>query len=341
VLKGEFFMPEHLEPEEGRKPWGLLLPGQEESPPSRPAAYVPPATQRMPRSVTQVYPPLPAAPAGPAPAQARLGGLRPGYREVHPYQVPAGYGDDRVVALPRDPHWVFSYWEVSEGLRSAVRRQHGVDVWDLGQLTLRVYDVTDMLFDGTNAHRSWDVGVGEARAWYIHVGQPERDYCLDLGLLLPDGRFVFLARSNVVRTPGDSFSSVTDAEWLTLDDIYRLSLGLGQADSSAALVKAAARRLKELVSSPGVSSLSSPFGLAPGRPFWLSVGAELIVYGATEPEAALTLGGEAVALRSDGTFTVRMAFPDGDCELPVRARSAHTGEEQGVTLRFRRETTAP
>ncbi|MDI6870667.1 MAG: DUF4912 domain-containing protein [Bacillota bacterium] len=335
-------MPERLEPHKGRESRAVFFSTEEEPTSSGRPTYVPPAARHAPRPVTQVFPPLPpVSTEPPSPPPARRGGLRPGYRDVYPYEVPAGYGDDRVVAMPRDPYWIFAYWEIGEGLRSAVSRKLGCQVWEEGRLTLRVYDVTGVLFDGTNAHRSWDIGVGDARNWYINVGVPERDYCLDLGLFLPDGRFIVLARSNVVRTPPDSFSSLTDAEWLTLEEIYRLSLGLNQGESSEALVRAAAKRLRELVSSPGVASLMSPFGVAPGRrPFWLTVGAELIVYGSTEPGAALTLGGQSLPLRPDGSFTLRMTFPDGDLEMPFVARSTHTGEEQGVTLRFHRETAA-
>ncbi len=332
-------MPERLEPDKGRKSGAVLLSGEAGPRQVEQAAYVPPAARHTPRPVTQVYPPLPPASAGPPPPIPRAGGRRPGYRDVHPYELPAGYGDDRVVVLPRDPYWLFSYWEISDGLRTAVGRQHGPRVWEEGRLTLRVYDVTDLPFDGTNAHRSWDIGVGGASNWYVNVGTPDREWCLDLGLALPDGRFIVLARSNVVRTPADGFSALTDAEWLTLDEIYRLSLGLDQVGSSEALVKAAARRLRELVSSPGVSSLMSPFGGIPGkRPFWLTVGAELIVYGSTEPGATLSVAGQPVALQPDGTFALRLAFPDGRLELPIAARSAHTGEEHRVDLRFQRET---
>jgi hypothetical protein len=82
------------------------------------------------------------------------------------------------------------------------------------------------------------------------------------------------------------------------------------------------------------------FGGAAGqaRPFWLNVGAELVVYGSTEPGASLEAAGEPVELRPDGSFTLRLAFPDGDFALPLVARSAATGEEQGATLSFRRET---
>lgn len=302
-----------------------------------PERYVPLSSRRAPRSVTWVYPPLPAV----APTRrTRPGGPNPGFRDLYPFEVPAGYGDTRIVAMPRDPNWIFAYWELAEGLVDAIRREHGARVFEESRRVLRIYDVTEVDFDGINAHRCWDLDVGEARSWYVHVGEPARDYCVDLGLLTPDGRFVLLARSNVVRTPAEGFSALTDAEWMTLDDIYRLSVGLERSESSAALVKAAAGRLRELVSSPGLSSLMSPFGGAAGqaRPFWLNVGAELVVYGSTEPGASLEAAGEPVELRPDGSFTLRLAFPDGDFALPLVARSAATSEEQGATLSFRRET---
>jgi hypothetical protein len=61
------------------------------------------------------------------------------------------------------------------------------------------------------------------------------------------------------------------------------------------------------VSSLGISSLSSPLGGGmPAKGFWFNVNAELIIYGATEPDAKVTIGGHqiklpAVAVSSDGT----------------------------------------
>ena len=74
------------------------------------------------------------------------------------------------------------------------------------------------------------------------------------------------------------------------------------------------------------------------RGFWLVADAELVVFGATEPGAALTLCGEPVRLRDDGTFSVRMAFPDGKITMPVGAAAADGEQERGLTLRFERAT---
>ena len=54
-------------------------------------------------------------------------------------------------------------------------------------------------------------------------------------------------------------------------------------------------------------------GVAPRqRSFWLVADAELIVYGATDPSARLTIGGEEVPLSTDGTFRIQVPFRDGE-----------------------------
>jgi len=89
----------------------------------------------------------------------------------------------------------------------------------------------------------------------------------------------------------------------------------------------------------GVSS-DAMAGGAPARPagFWFNVNAELVVYGATEPDARLTVAGRGVRLRSDGTFSLRFALPDGEYELPCVAVSGAGAEARAARLEFRRRT---
>ena len=91
--------------------------------------------------------------------------------------------------------------------------------------------------------------------------------------------------------------------------------------------------------SPEVRPISSPAGgeMPVEHGFWLNVNAELVIYGATQPNARLTLAGESVRLRPDGTFSFRFALPDGRFELPLNAASAQ-GEVRHVNLSFTRAT---
>lgn len=88
-----------------------------------------------------------------------------------------------------------------------------------------------------------------------------------------------------------------------------------------------------------VTSVSSPFGGVPRqRGFWFNVNAELIIYGATEPDARVTIGDRQIKLRPDGTFSFRFALPDGQYSLPAAARSADGEETREAHLKFSRST---
>ncbi|MCK4325454.1 hypothetical protein KAW55_01710 [bacterium] len=85
----------------------------------------------------------------------------------------------------------------------------------------------------------------------------------------------------------------------------------------------------------------SSFGGSPvakRRGFWFVLDCELIVYGATEPDAKVTIQGRPVALRPDGTFTVRYALPDGVQEIKTTAVSADGIEERTITPTVSRKT---
>jgi hypothetical protein len=88
-----------------------------------------------------------------------------------------------------------------------------------------------------------------------------------------------------------------------------------------------------------VTSVSSPFGGAQRkRGFWFNVNAELIIYGATEPDAKVTIGERQIKLRPDGTFSFRFALPDGEYALPAAAQSADGVETRQAHLKFSRGT---
>ena len=129
---------------------------------------------------------------------------------------------------------------------------------------------------------------------------------------------------------------------LDVTELVREAAGEGASapSSSAALAAgeeaAGPKGIRRLAGE--VSSLEAG-GAAPGRrSFWFNVNAELIVYGATEPDAKLTVAGRPVKLRPDGSFALRFALPDGEYELPVRAVSADDAEVRSARLEFRRAT---
>ena len=140
------------------------------------------------------------------------------------------------------------------------------------------------------------------------------------------------------------------AKIINIDETRRVWMG------SLEITELIRRRLEQNVTSPvtafgapgftgpsGISSVTSPFGgegaaAAKGNGFWFNVNAELIIYGATEPDAKVTLGGHEIKLRSDGTFSFRFALPDGKYDLPAVAVSADGTDGRAAELKFSRET---
>lgn len=254
-------------------------------------------------------------------------------------ELPWGYGKDKIVLQVRDPWWIHAYWELTPMMRDKMIRELG-DQFYQARPVLRVYDVSNIIFNGTNAHRFFDIEIKlESNNWYIDVGGPGRSWCADLGLILPDDRFITIVRSNVVSTPLDGPSWITDEEWMIPDDLFARLYGMGFGfGRSSPVGKGWQERIRQqMVSSPGISS-SPVKKVQVQRGFRLVVDTELIVYGATEPDAKVTVQGKPINLRSDGTFSLRFAFPNGKQVIPVKAISADGVEERTITPIVDKET---
>ncbi|WP_347280095.1 MULTISPECIES: DUF4912 domain-containing protein [unclassified Leptolyngbya] len=74
------------------------------------------------------------------------------------------------------------------------------------------------------------------------------------------------------------------------------------------------------------------------RKFWLIADAELIVYGATEPDATVYINGEPIQLNPDGTFRFHMSFQDGLIDFPILAVAADGEQTRAMHMKFNRET---
>jgi len=70
----------------------------------------------------------------------------------------------------------------------------------------------------------------------------------------------------------------------------------------------------------------------------LDVNAELILHGSTEPGATLTIGGRIVKLSEDGSFRVRIPFPNGSLEYPIMTVSTDGEQASILHMHFTRET---
>jgi hypothetical protein len=125
--------------------------------------------------------------------------------------LPNGYGESRIVLMPRDPQWAYAYWDIPNDHKEALRQQGGV------RLALRFYDVTDINIDVQRPHSLQQYECDElAREWYLPVPVSDRDYIVEIGYVGVDGRWLLLARSAAVRIPPIYPSDWIDDQFITV-----------------------------------------------------------------------------------------------------------------------------
>ena len=180
----------------------------------------------------------------------------PGILDWGHVPLPGGYKEDRLVLLTIDPYWVHAYWELAA--HSAPEHPEGITE-ERGKVrpVLRVYDVTYIDFDGTNAHGFFDIEITpQARKWYINLWSPTNSLCAELGTIQPDGTFSPWIRSNIVHTPPAWASPHTEERWM------RVSWNQGQAvreDFGSLSVREPGRQDRREMDLPGGSASSEEF----------------------------------------------------------------------------------
>jgi hypothetical protein len=137
-------------------------------------------------------------------------------RAPRPEHIPWGYGHDRVTAMVVDPNRLYVYWELTDQAIEKAREglgKGGKDAW----VSLRVYDITGRIFDGTNAHGYFDIKVDRSdRQWFIHIGKPASTHLVDVGLMSFEGYFVKIVRSGRADFPRFEPSPDGTVDWLTV-----------------------------------------------------------------------------------------------------------------------------
>lgn len=156
-----------------------------------------------------------ASPSGAisSPAPARTADLRTAPPPVLG-DIPWGYGVNRITGMARDPEWIFVYWEISDAALAAARALLGDPQ---AGCSLRVYDTTNLDFNGLNPHLFWDIGVDRATNQYtLKVGRPAAAFHVDIGVRGASGAFAPVARSGSIEMPRDSVSPDHRVEWSTV-----------------------------------------------------------------------------------------------------------------------------
>ena len=251
---------------------------------------------------------------------------------------------ERIVVMVRDPYWLHAYWEIKRQSVERVQAAMSHD-WHTARPYLRLLEVSDPSSSSTSERVVRDIEVhGGVNNWYVHLDNSPASYRLELGYMGSGKKFFPLVRSNVVTTPEPGSSDAIDENWTDVaenfDKIYAMSGGYSPDNNSLEVQELFEERLRRPMGSPMVTRFGPGMdGLRPQiRDFKFEVDAEMIVYGVTNPDTHVSVRGEPVKLRHDGTFTVRMSLPNRRQVIPVVASSANGGEQRTIVLAVERNT---
>jgi len=268
-----------------------------------------------------------------------------------------------LVFLPRDPEWAYVFWQISETDRNKAQ--------SLGanKLCLRLYDVTGSHDGQFNQGTLREIAVDSfSTEWYLPIPVPDRDYKVELGYRY-GFKWMSLAFSSASHVPNahpseqilDKFvpfnlDSPSETNTAIISSNQDEVSGLHERLYHAATTFSKRSRVgseefmedKSISGSKGVINDSgagiwssganeSGAGLL-NKSFWLVADAELIVYGATDPQANLTIGGEKVPLAEDGTFRLQVPFRDGSQNYDIKAIDSAGNQERSITMKFDRTT---
>ena len=279
----------------------------------------------------------------------------------------------QLVFLPRDHQWAYCFWTISAGDKAQAQAAAAgslclrlADVTGLANPEAKPHALREVIV------------AADAHEWFMPVPLADRDYRVELGYRLNGGGWLSLAFSAVARMPADVVAKgiAQQFEPFSLDlGVVSIPTNPAELPSSSGGVlheqlyqqaTGGMMRLKsrgseafhelDLELNEGASAApgnlndsgagvwasgrneSGAGGVARPRSFWLVADAELIVYGATDPSATLTIGDQVVPLKSDGTFRMHVPFKDGQQLYPIFAVAADGDQKRSISLEFTRAT---
>lgn len=172
-----------------------------------------PSTEAISKVAPTAASRTPALPAKPAaienkPPQAKPARPAPHSRHTwspprlpFAHEIPSMYHETYVRMIPRGPHHVFSFWEMTPEDFEKVKGTGGEDPGkSAGQPVMRLYSIGPD--KGKKPRRIGDVSImAGVHSHYVQVPESGRRYRAELGVMTQSGRFIPVCRSNEAVTP--------------------------------------------------------------------------------------------------------------------------------------------
>ena len=250
---------------------------------------------------------------------------------------------DRIVLIVRDSFWLQGYWEITAATVSRIKIAMGI-YWHKAFPVLRLLEISSRGNTNSFEEVAKEIPIqGGASNWYINVPDQNKSYRLAIGYVLPSeneesDRFHLIAKSNEVLTmptncEGDqSWSDITN----NAEKYYAQSGGYDSARVSADLKDVFEEKSEQPLHSVAIQNIPSLSRF--GADLEFKVDAHLVIHGATDSNANLTIKGAPVPINDDGSFVLRMELPEKRQVLPIIASSFDGTQQRTTVLAIERNT---
>lgn len=130
------------------------------------------------------------------------------------YSLDTCYDDNKIILIPRDPHCLFAYWNISEDKKNNFIKDFGESLWDKCTPSLKI----------TNSTKNYCFYVDikdSVSSCYIQVEDANCSYIAEIGKRVSKDFFINIATSNCINTPGEVVAQREGVCFINIKDVER------------------------------------------------------------------------------------------------------------------------
>jgi hypothetical protein len=258
-----------------------------------------------------------------------------GFPDVAP-ELPGSYNEPKLVLMPKDPEYMFCYWELTPNLIEEKGREK-IPAGNYRE-TLKINWESKSLFE---PNFTFIPVFFWARKWYFGVPQVGQRYQVELGWLSDSGHFISIIRSNLSELPESwaatqkrlaeqndvlAYSSrhtkiIGSSENLAVEDIrsfvpeWNLS---SESMSSSSWSRGAGEAASQAAAATGIKGANRPAKASKSKP--ANPKARLEVSGKVLPGTRVLLAGSSVPVDAQGYFKTEFPYQKDILNLEIASR---------------------